>query len=117
MSISWPAVLQFENDAELLLLSDQQAWQQEALHLPLGDHVRDQIIDSQGKIYQLQRLNENHIGIVESGECISLHEFLGLLKAHAAELGSCCVAKLYAPSFHDAFEMLASFTATQESEE
>ena len=39
---------------------------------------------------------------------MSLQAILGLIKAHAADTGACCVAKLYAPTLRDAFNMLDS---------
>jgi hypothetical protein len=39
---------------------------------------------------------------------MELQEILGLIKAHAAQKGSCCVAKLYAPTIVDAFKMVES---------
>jgi len=108
MTVNWPAVLKIENDAELLLLADQNAWDSEASNLPMLGHASDQIIDSQGKIFNLKRFNSNHISIADSGTSMNLIDFLGLVKAHAAAQGTCCVAKLYAPSYQDAFEMLAS---------
>jgi predicted acylesterase/phospholipase RssA len=43
-----------------------------------------------------------------SGESIALQVILGLIKAHAAQKGSCCVAKLYAPTIADAFKIIES---------
>jgi len=39
---------------------------------------------------------------------MALNDFLGLVKAHAAQGGSCCVAKLHAPSIADAMAIVAS---------
>ncbi len=38
----------------------------------------------------------------------TLIEVLGLVKAHAAQSGSCCVAKLYAASIRQAIELVKS---------
>ena len=37
-----------------------------------------------------------------------LHELLDLVKAHAANTGSCCAARLYAPDYPEAMKIVAS---------
>jgi hypothetical protein len=37
---------------------------------------------------------------------MKLTELLGMVKAHAAQSGSCCVAKLYAPTITEAFKIV-----------
>jgi hypothetical protein len=39
---------------------------------------------------------------------MALLEILGLIKAHAAQKGSCCAAKLYAPTIREAFKIVES---------
>ena len=46
------------------------------------------------------------------GDTMSLEQVLGLVKAHTAQTGACCVAKLYAPTIKDALEMLRAITET-----
>ena len=47
-------------------------------------------------------------GMLTAFDTTNLEEILGLVKAHAAQAGSCCVAKLYAPSIDEAFKIAKS---------
>ena len=58
-------------------------------------------------MFSLTTVSKNtHITL--TGDIKSLEEILGLVKAHAAQAGSCCVAKLYAPTIPDAYKIVQS---------
>lgn len=104
----WPCVIQHADDAELIFVRDQTEWSEtKDLHEVEYDKA-DRLIDASGRVYSLTVRNHDLIKPEPSGETLSLAEVLGLVKAHAAQQGSCCVAKLYAPTIIDAFEMVAA---------
>jgi len=112
MTINWPAAIHYQNDVELTLLYDQNDWEREAQLYRYNGDSKDRIIDSSGNIFHVIANKNKNIFVAASKESIGLNEFLGLIKAHAAEKESCCIAKLYAPSFPDAFKILASLSDT-----
>ncbi len=95
--INWPCVIKHANDPELTYLDKEQ---------DLADFEPDEsdiLIDTSGKVY-IPEKNDWVAGT--SPETMNLTEVLGLVKAHAAQSGSCCVDKLYAPTISEAFKIV-----------
>ena len=110
--VNWPGIIKHSGDAELIYVSDQAEWDSDAdLHSSEYDES-DYLVDSSGKLFSLTARENNHVEPRPSGESIALQEILGLIKAHAAQKGSCCVAKLYAPTIADAFKIIESLDET-----
>ena len=110
--INWPAIIKHSDDPELTFISNQAEWDSDVdLHNVKYDEA-DFIVDSTGKIYTLTTTHDLSVQPQETGNSKSLKEILGLAKAHAAQQGSCCVAKLSAPSIKDAFKIIASLSDT-----
>lgn len=106
--MNWPGIIKHADDAELIYVSDQSAWDKDAdLHFFEYDES-DYLVDSNGKIYSLSKRLNNSVIPEPRGEPMTLQDILGLIKAHAAQKGSCCVAKLYAPTIHEAFKIVES---------
>ena len=106
--IHWPAIIKYADDAELIYVSSQAQWDEDTdLHLFDYD-ASDYLIDSVGDLYRLTMKTAAGIQAEHSGETIALYDLLGLVKAHAAMKGSCCVSKLYAPSIVEAFKIVQS---------
>ena len=110
--LSWPGIIKHSGDTELTYVSDQAEWDSDAdLHDFEFDEA-DCLIDSNGKLFNLIKREDNHVKPEVSGNSVTLDEILALVKAHAAQKGSCCVAKLYAPTIDDAFKIVASLEET-----
>jgi hypothetical protein len=106
--VNWPCIIKYSDDAELVYVDDQSEWDNNSdLHLFEFDES-DRLIDSSGDIYIFNKVFNQYVNLEASGDSMSLVEILGLVKAHAAQKGSCCVAKLYAPTISDAFRIVAS---------
>lgn len=104
--INWPAIIKFSNDAELVYITNQSCWDNDAeLQLTQFDES-DCLIDSSGAVFNLTNIPNTHIQIIPTGESKTLTEILGLVKEHSALSGSCCIAKLYAPTILDAYKMV-----------
>lgn len=101
----WPAIIKHQGDAELTYIHDQDVWE---ITSQSGETVFDEtdlLIDSSGNTFSISDTE-----LVDNKETQGLENILGLVKAHAAQAGSCCVAKLYAPSIKDAFEIVKSMS-------
>lgn len=101
--INWPALLHCHQDAELLYVEDIQAF--ESIRTSGEMNNFDQLIDSHGQIFNPCNSHQNSNAQTPSNT-LSLEDILELVKAHAAQAGSCCVAKLYAPSIAAAIVMV-----------
>lgn len=110
--INWPGIIKHSDDAELVYVRDQDEWDNTAdLHLFDYDGS-DYLVDSSGKSYSLTTRINAQVEPQPRSETLGLQDILGLVKAHAALKGSCCVAKLYAPSINEAFKIVESMIET-----
>ena len=105
--IRWPAVVSMDGDAELIYVADQHDWEDGGRCHPLYTGA-DYLLDATGRVYRLALTHSGDVRVEASGDSRTLLDVLGLVKAHAAQSGSCCVAKLYAPSIRQALELVKS---------
>jgi len=110
--VNWPAIIKYSNDPELIYVSDQTEWENDVDLYCFEYDESDCLIDSSGDIYALTKIDNKFINPEANGDSMSLEEILGLVKAHAAQKGSCCVAKLYAPTICNAFKIVGSLNET-----
>ncbi|MEJ2141886.1 MAG: DUF4144 family protein [Gammaproteobacteria bacterium] len=99
----WPVIIKHQGDAELTYIHDQDEWEVIFKSGDIDFDDTDLLIDSSGTTFSI-----SEGGFVTNNATQSLESILGLVKAHAAQAGSCCVAKLYAPSIKDAFAIVKS---------
>jgi hypothetical protein len=107
-SLLWPGVIKHSSDAELTYICDQATWDDEADLHHFDFDVSDYLIDSTGKLFSLTRREDKRVKPEPSGRSMTLDEILDIVKAHAAQKGSCCIAKIYAPTIEQAFKIVAS---------
>ena len=106
--IVWPGIVRMAGDAELTYVADQRDWDAAGgRHHPLYAED-DYLLDANGHVYRLAAIVDGQVIPEATGATLALVEVLGLVKAHAAQSGSCCVAKLYAPSIRQAIELVKS---------
>ena len=106
--VTWPAIIKHTDDSELIFVSDQTVWNDVADLHSLDYEEAGYLIDSCGNIFTLTSKGNKHVNPEPNGDSMGLYEILGLVKAHAAQQGACCVAKLYAPTIIDAFKIVES---------
>jgi hypothetical protein len=106
--MNWPVIIKHSDDAELIYVSDQSDWDKDDDLHHFDYHESDYLVDSSGNIFSLTTRESQRVRPEPRGKSMPLPELLGLIKAHAAQKGSCCVAKLYAPTIGEAFKIVAS---------
>jgi len=106
--IHWPCILKHSDDAELIYIRNQDEWDNDTDLHRVAYEPSDCLIDVLGNVYSLTTIENTLIHPVTSGETMSLQTIMGLVKAHASQKGSCCVAKLYAPTIVEAFTIVES---------
>jgi len=106
--ISWPGVVSMAGDAELIYVADQRDWDEDdgPCHSVYAED--DYLLDASGRVYRLVKTVAGRAIPEATTATRTLIEVLGLVKAHAAQSGSCCVAKLYAASIRQAIELVNS---------
>lgn len=106
--ISWPGIIKHSGDAELVYISDQAEWDSDAgLHNFKYD-PSDYPIDTSGSSFTLTQRENDSVIPHNNGSSLTLYEIINLIKAHAAQNGSGCVAKLYTPTISEAFKIMES---------
>ena len=104
--VEWPAIVLHADDAELYYLCDAHAWNGYAHTYGNDVEEDDRLIDVTGAVFSLQQSDDGGLSLTATETYYDLNTILGLVKAHAAHAGSCCVAKLYAPSIAEAFKIV-----------
>jgi len=104
--VNWPGIVLHDGDPELLYVPDHAGWERDA-GLHAADYVAsDCLIDSSGTVFRLSATAGQRVMPQARGDTKSLDEILALVKAHAVQAGSCCVAGLYAASIREAFRIV-----------
>ena len=106
---AWPAIIKQQDEDELIYIHNQDEWKNIVTSAEYEFDDTDLLIDSTGKTFVIISPGNNSINLKQRPETLPLETILGLAKAHASQAGSCCVAKLYAPSIKDAFIIVKSF--------
>jgi hypothetical protein len=104
---TWPAVISDSMDPELIYVSDASALaghNHPLINTPGGS---GRLIDAGGKVFDLDASGAE-ILLTPSAQRLELDQVLHLVRAHAARSGACCVAKLWAPTIVDAFQIVES---------
>ena len=107
-AVNWPGVVLHDGDPELVYVAGLADWERDAGTPAAGYAASDCLIDASGSVFTLTAQTGQRIVLQPRGDSKSLVEMLGLVKAHAAQAGSCCVAKLYAPTIADALAIVAA---------
>ena len=109
ISISWPAILHYRGDDELDFVPDQSAWDEQQRHCAIGYQPGDRLIDSTGRCHLLASVRQCET-TGSRNTSLNLDEILCLVRAHAAQSGICCVAKIQAMSVKEVIEMVGEMT-------
>ena len=102
--IHWPAIIQYAGQAELGYVPDHRGWESDP-HLQMHAwQPTDRLIDSRGIVHALRQ----EILPEKTTHSIALDELLHIVRAHAAQAGLCCTAKLSAPSIAEAVRLVGT---------
>lgn len=104
--ISWPAIIRYTGDYELVFIQNTNALNSYANTYRCTFESGDHLIDSAGRIYRLDDMSE--VSHLSSETNCSLDELTELVRLHASELGNCCISKIVFPSIPAAIESVAS---------
>jgi len=72
--VNWPGIIKHSDDVELVYVSDQSEWDNDA-DLHYFEYIEsDYLIDSSGNIYTLTKRSNKYVKSEANGDSISLNE-------------------------------------------
>jgi hypothetical protein len=98
----WPAIIHYQGDAELAFVANRSVWDNDADLHRFGFQEGDRLIDSDGEIFLLTGKPGRPAKIHSTGQTADLDMLSELVRAHAAQIGNCCVAKFSVASAAEA---------------
>ena len=108
--ISWPAILHYPGQDELDYIASANAWENEQQLHTLSFQTAGRLIDSHGRVFNLPDMEYQAGGSglapSPSQETATLEQVIELVRAHAAQSASCCIAKISAPSIATAIRLV-----------
>lgn len=105
-SITWPAVIQYAGDAELFYIESEQAWSNDPGTRMHRFRNHDRLIDAAGRVFTLPGRHNGLTSPAATSETCELTEIVGMVRAHFAQMGACCVAKFSAGNIREALELI-----------
>ena len=106
--VIWPAIIHYHGQGELTFIANQASWENGEYLQAIHYHASDALIDAEGSLYQILNIASGEVSLQRLNKKASLQEVIGMIRAHAAELGACCVAKFSATSIHEAINSIAN---------
>jgi hypothetical protein len=106
--ITWPAIIKYAGQAELAYVQDQAEWNADVHLHGFRYEMTDVLIDSKGEIYALLNAVNGPVRPEPMGRFARLEEVIEMVRAHAAQMGSCCVSKFYASSIQEAVSAVSA---------
>ena len=101
-ALVWPAIIKYAGQAELAYVKNQVEWDADAHLHGFRYEKADVLIDSNGEIYTLSNAVNGSVMPESTGKFAELEEVIEIVRAHAAQMGSCCVSKFSALSIREA---------------
>lgn len=96
--IEWPAVIKYEGDDELTYIGSENEWMHDSASYLYNHTGSGFLIDSNGGIFSLADNETGAISPKNTGDTISLEDFIRLVRIHASTVNRCCIEKI---SFRD----------------
>ena len=106
--ICWPAVIKFEGDDELVYIGSGDEWTRDAESHLYNHNGNDYLIDSSGHIYNLDKEHDGTINPEDSGNEITLQDFIKLVRIHASNSHRCCIEKINFRNIAEGISLIAS---------
>ncbi|WP_225907124.1 DUF4144 domain-containing protein [Methyloradius palustris] len=100
--------MHYHGQAELALIADQSTWESGEYLQAIRYHASDALIDAEGSLYQILNTANGEVSLQRLNKKASLQAVIEMVRAHAAELGACCVAKFSATSIQEAISSIAN---------
>ena len=104
--ISWPAILKYHGEDELVFIASQAQWNKDPDLFYYAYQDNDLLFDAKGVVYKLDQIEDQYVTPTSTKRTASLSEIEDMLKAHMSALGHCCIAKMAITSIHEAIVMV-----------
>ncbi|MDN3652301.1 DUF4144 family protein [Thalassotalea ponticola] len=107
--INWPAIIKHDGEDELIYIANREQWLNDEEMLLYFFTDADVLIDSLGQVFSLPEVQSN----IDSANVLAVatvDQIMELVRAHAALLAHCCVAKIGADNTEQAIELVKSMS-------
>lgn len=108
--IDWPAVLQYEGDDELTYIASEQDWMRDARTYLYNHSGSNYLIDSNGSIFNLDKVNSDTVNPRYSGNDMALKDFVKLVRIHASTANRCCIEKISFRTIAEGISLIESLS-------
>lgn len=106
--VSWPAVIQHREDAELVYIDSLERWSSDTDLCDWRYDEEDRLIDSNGECFSLTFDSEqNRTRVERSEETVTLEEFTRMIQEHLFANAQTCISKVELRNYEDGFRTLA----------
>ena len=95
--IHWPSIIKYTGEDELGFVGSQEEWSADADLHAFAYEPEDILIDSDGAVFRFDYEND-HVHLQPKLQAMDLGEVVELIRKHASQLGSCCIAKIAFPT-------------------
>mgnify|MGYP001815243802 CR=1 FL=1 len=110
--ITWPAVLNYDGDDELIYIESEQAWLRDAASLLYHHSGNDQLIDSSGHVYRLDAVSGSTVIAAYTKVQMTVAAFIKLVRIHASNSHRCCIDKINFRTIADGIQLVDSMSET-----
>ena len=100
----FPALLQFDGDDELEVISSDIEFTQFLDYVQLNCSL----VDSNGAVYKIRKESNGQFSAHESTKTMSVEEAVAIAQRHLATLDQCCISKFNAGTVAEVVQALAS---------
>lgn len=107
-SVNWPAVIKYEGDEELTVIGSGAEWDRDAEQYLYSHKGHDLLIDSSGCVFRPERRGNGTFHPADTGEVITLDDFIRLVRVHASNSHRCCIEKIGFRSVAEGIRLVAS---------
>lgn len=97
--ISWPAVIKYSGEAELLFVEDLHQWESDDDLYKYNYDDFDRLVDSEGMQFLLVSKSSGIVHPEPTGTMCELHTFNEWIQQHLSALDNCCVSKIAIQDF------------------
>ena len=105
--VEWPAVIRYCGDDELTYVGSVAEWKRDAESHLYTHQDGNQLIDSNGFVYNIVSSPWHGFDYEASDERVTLEDFIRLVRIHASSAHRCCIEKIRFRSIAEGIELVA----------
>ena len=105
--VKWPVVIRYRGDDELTYVGSVEEWKRDAESHLYTHQSGNQLIDSNGLVYDIVPSQRHGFDYEPCDERIALEDFIMLVQIHASSAHRCCIEKIRFRSIAEGIALVA----------